>query len=258
MAVQWWRGAELLSARIARGPLPVEEVVNLGRQVAEGLAAAHRRDILHRDLKAENVIVTPDGEAKVLDFGLAQRLSGDSEESLTRTGHVVGTFRTMSPEQASNLPLDPRSDLFSFGVLLYEMLTCLSPFKGETALETLQGICSWRQTPAQQLRPEIPSALSHLIDDLLEKEALFRPPSAQVLTARLEAIREEMRETSAADKETWASSGVSTQRAVPALPDSQPAPRFIGWKMPIAAFLGAESVRSRSAPLQFRQPRLSS
>lgn len=229
---------ELLSKRIARGPLPVEEAIRLGRQIVEGLAAAHRRDILHRDLKAENVIVTPDGEAKVLDFGLAKRLSGESEDSLTHTANVVGTFRTMSPEQARGLPLDPRSDLFSFGVLLYEMLTCQSPFKGETALETLQGICTSRQKPVQELRPEVPTALSLLVNDLLEKEASFRPLSAQAVATRLEAIREEMREASASE-ETWVPRGASTQKAIPTLPASRTAPSLGGSKTRTAIFCGA-------------------
>ena len=228
---------ELLSKRIARGPLPVEEAIRLGRQIVEGLAAAHRRDILHRDLKAENVIVTPDGEAKVLDFGLAKRLNGEGEDSLTHTANVVGTFRTMSPEQARGLPLDPRSDLFSFGVLLYEMLTCQSPFKGETALETLQGICTSRQRPVQELRPEVPTALSLLVNDLLEKEASFRPLSAQAVATRLEAIREEMREASASE-ETWVPLGASTQKAIPTLPASRTTPRLGGWKTRTAALCG--------------------
>jgi Flp pilus assembly protein TadD/tRNA A-37 threonylcarbamoyl transferase component Bud32 len=229
---------ELLAKRIARDRLPLEEALRLGQQIAEGLAAAHRRGILHRDLKAENVIVTPEGEAKVLDFGLAKRLDGETEESLTRATNVVGTFRTMSPEQARGLPLDPRSDLFSFGVLLYEMLTCQSPFKAETALGTLQRICGGRQVPIQELRPEIPAALAVLVNDLLEKDASFRPPSAQDVAARLEAIRDELRGT-LERQETWVPLGAPTKAcpAGPGLPDQKAASRLAGWKPRTAAVL---------------------
>lgn len=181
---------ELLAKRIARGPLPVEEAVRLGRQIAEGLAAAHRRGILHRDLKAENVIVTPEGEAKILDFGLAKRLEGETEGSLTHSAAVVGTFRSMSPEQARGMTLDHRSDLFSFGVLLYEMLTGVSPFKGESAPDTLMRICTARQVPVRELRPEVPRELSSLIDHFLEKDPVFRPRSAQEALLELQTLGE--------------------------------------------------------------------
>ena len=179
----------LLSQRIAGGPLPIEEAVRLGRQIAEGLAAAHRRGILHRDLKAENVIVTPEGEAKILDFGLAKRLEGETEASLTRSDGVIGTFRAMSPEQARGLALDSRSDLFSFGVLLYEMLTGVSPFKAASAPDTLIRICTWKQAPVRELRPEVPEELSSLIDHLLEKDSAFRPRGAGEVVHLLRSLR---------------------------------------------------------------------
>ncbi|MES1210816.1 MAG: protein kinase, partial [Acidobacteriota bacterium] len=118
------------------------------------------------------------GRAKILDFGLAKRLDGEAEASLTRSTAVVGTFRSMSPEQARGMPLDHTSDLFSFGILLYEMLTGVSPFKAGSAPETLMRICTARQVPARELRPEIPEGLSSLIDHLLEKDPAFRPQGA--------------------------------------------------------------------------------
>src|SRR5262249_6210032 len=109
---------EPLSRLLHRGPLDAATTVRLGREVAEGLGAAHERGILHRDLKAENVMVTPEGHAKILDFGLARSLD-PAVAPLTHTDAVIGTYRCMSPEQAQGLPLDQRSDLFSLGVLLY-------------------------------------------------------------------------------------------------------------------------------------------
>ena len=225
---------ELLSERIARGPLPLGDAVRLGRQIAEGLAAAHRRGILHRDLKAENVIVTPDGEAKVLDFGLAKRLDGEAEMSLTHTAAVVGTFRTMSPEQARGMALDDRSDLFSFGILLYEMLTGVSPFKGESVPATMMRICTSPQVPVLERRPEVPGALSLLVEELLEKDASLRPPGAQAVVARLEAIGDELRGLTLDDRKTQA------PREAPVREPPQPAPRRGGWKVWAgAALLGS-------------------
>jgi serine/threonine protein kinase/tetratricopeptide (TPR) repeat protein len=177
---------ETLSRRLARGPLPVDEAVRLGREVAEGLAAAHAKGLIHRDLKPENVMITADGRAKILDFGLAKRLEG--EEALTADQRVVGTFRAMSPEQAHGLPLDLRSDLFSFGLLLYEMLSGRSPFEGRSALETLTRICTHRQTPLREVEPAIPAPLSTLVDRLLEKEPARRPQSAREVAASLAGL----------------------------------------------------------------------
>ncbi len=175
---------ERLSQRIARGPLPVGEAVRIGREIAEGLAAAHAKGLIHRDLKPENVMITGEGRAKILDFGLAKRLDG--EASLTEDHRVLGTFRAMSPEQAKGLPLDARSDLFSFGLLLYEMLSGKSPFEGNSALDTLTRICTHRQAPLREVSPMIPEGLSDLVDRLLEKDPDLRPSSARETVSWLE------------------------------------------------------------------------
>src|SRR5436305_597846 len=169
------------------GPLPVEEVVALARDVAEGLAEAHRQGIVHRDLKSENVLVTPEGRAKIADFGIAKRvLAGtDGDDSLTADGRVLGTFRTMSPEQARGEPVDFRSDLFSLGVLLYEALAGQSPFAAENELAMLSRIVRDRQTPVREVRPEVPQELSILVDHLLEKDPLRRPRSAREVVQAL-------------------------------------------------------------------------
>jgi tetratricopeptide (TPR) repeat protein/tRNA A-37 threonylcarbamoyl transferase component Bud32 len=174
---------EPLSCRIARGPLPVPEAVRLGKEIAEGLAAAHAKGLIHRDLKPENVMITTDGRAKILDFGLAKLLEG--EAALTADHRVLGTFRSMSPEQARGLALDARSDLFSFGLLVYEMLTGTSPFEGISTLETLTRICTHRQAPLREVDPAVPAPLSDLIDRLLEKEPARRPGSAREVAAAL-------------------------------------------------------------------------
>jgi len=188
-----------------QGPLPVPQVLGFGIQIAQGLREAHRHGIVHRDLKTENVLVTPEGQAKIADFGVAKRLADAwSEESLTRTDAIVGTYRTMSPEQARGGPVDHRSDLFAFGVLLYELLTGQSPFQGENPLATLDRIVHHRQTPVREVNPAVSQELSRIVDRLLEKEPALRPRSAgEVVKDLQEIVGERQEETGTA---TWVDS----------------------------------------------------
>ncbi len=174
---------------VAAGAIDGATALRVARQVAEGLAEAHRRGLVHRDLKAENVIVTAAGRAKILDFGLAKRLSKRSlDESLTRDGAILGTVRAMSPEQAGGEAVGRRSDLYSLGVLLYEMLTGLSPFRGENALQIHRKVLMERPPSPRALRPELPEALSTLIESLLEKDPERRPGSAGEVVETLEEV----------------------------------------------------------------------
>src|SRR5947209_15518304 len=130
---------ETLRDRLARGPLPPRRAVDAALQVAQGLAAAHDKGIVHRDLKPENIFLTRDGRAKILDFGIAKLTANPAEGAFkgaaTEPGLVLGTVGYMSPEQVRGEPLDTRSDLFSFGVILYEILTGERAFKGDSAIE---------------------------------------------------------------------------------------------------------------------------
>ncbi|HEX7185152.1 MAG TPA: protein kinase [Thermoanaerobaculia bacterium] len=168
-----------LQALLREGPLEPQCAARLGREIAEGLAEAHAQGFIHRDLKAPNVMVTSAGRAKILDFGVAKQIQPEAQETtLSAPGLVIGTSYAMSPEQAMGLPLDARSDLFSLGSLLYEMVTGVAPFRAETAQATLARVCSFRQRPASALRPDVPQELSNLIDRLLEKDPVDRPTSA--------------------------------------------------------------------------------
>jgi serine/threonine-protein kinase len=163
---------QTLRARCAAGPITVSEVLGIAHQIALGMAAAHDLGIIHRDLKAENVLITPAGRAKLTDFGIAKL---DSEDTVTARGAVVGTFRAMSPEQALGHPIDHRSDLFSFGILLYEALAGESPFRADTPFLTVQRLVNDDPRPVAELVPSIPADLASLVHQLLAKEPLLRP-----------------------------------------------------------------------------------
>jgi serine/threonine-protein kinase len=189
-----WIVMELVEGRTLQellqdGPLDPQRALRVGSEIAHGLAEAHSKGFIHRDLKAANVMVTLAGRAKVLDFGVAKQILPEAQETtLSSPGTVVGTSYAMSPEQAMGLPVDARSDLFSLGSLLYEMVTGVAPFRSDTAQTTLTRVCSFRQRPASSLRPDMPRALSALIDRLLEKDPVDRPGNAPEVAAALDAI----------------------------------------------------------------------
>jgi tetratricopeptide (TPR) repeat protein/predicted Ser/Thr protein kinase len=161
-----------LRERCDAGPMSVSEVLGIAHQIALGMVAAHDLGVIHRDLKAENILITPAGRAKITDFGIA-KLRG--EDTLTAKGAVLGTFRAMSPEQALGRAIDHRSDLFSFGILLYEALAGVSPFRADTPFMTVQRLVMDDPRPITELVPSIPSSLASLIHQLLAKEPLLRP-----------------------------------------------------------------------------------
>lgn len=179
---------ETLRTLLQRGPLEPLFALRLAREIADGLDAAHREGIVHRDLKSDNVLVTRSGHAKISDFGIAKQLLAGAEPGLTRANVVLGTYRAMSPEQARGEAVDHRSDLFSFGVLLYEMLTGRNPFEAENELATINRILSHPHTPVRRVNPEIPEVAEILVDQLLQKDPFLRPRSAGQIARELDAI----------------------------------------------------------------------
>jgi serine/threonine protein kinase/Tol biopolymer transport system component len=176
---------ETLRQRIARGPLPLEEALDYARQVARGLDKAHRHGIVHRDIKPANLLITDDGVVKILDFGLA-KLAGTA--ALTRVGSSIGTPAYMSPEQARGDEVDPRTDLWSLGVILYEMLTGRKPFRGEHEQAVLYALLNEPPEPISRLLPEVPAGLGELVGRLLAKDPALRYGSALEVLNELKVL----------------------------------------------------------------------
>jgi serine/threonine protein kinase/tetratricopeptide (TPR) repeat protein len=189
---------ELLSSRVANGPLPIREVVEIGLQVADALDEAHGRGIIHRDIKSANLMWTSRGLVKVLDFGLAKFIkAGDraaaemTQPQVTVAGMVVGTVSYMAPEQALGRPIDHRADLFSLGIVLFELSTGRTPFVGTSATEIIDRILHEIPPPPSRLNAAVPSSFDAVIARLLEKSPTFRYQAArEVQTDLREVVRE--------------------------------------------------------------------
>lgn len=189
---------ESMRARIDRGALPFDEVLRLGEQMADALDAAHTEGVVHRDIKPANLFLTKRGSLKVLDFGIAKlsRAQGGDEtttvgngDQLTMAGSTVGTIAYMSPEQARGHDIDARSDLFSAGIVLYEMATGRVPFPGVTPASIFEGILTKTALPPSQIAAGLPPAFDHLIARALEKDRETRYQSAADLRAELKRLR---------------------------------------------------------------------
>jgi serine/threonine protein kinase/tetratricopeptide (TPR) repeat protein len=173
-----------LETRIASGPFPFDEVRRIGAAVADALQDAHHHEIVHRDLKPGNVVLTPGGQPKILDFGVA-RLLGDAGSRLTRTGTILGSLPYMSPEQLTGDADSPGTDIYALGVLLFEMLTGRRPFVKERAEALMFEIFGSAPPPVQSLRADVPDDLAQLVMACLRKEPSARPGSAAAVSAVL-------------------------------------------------------------------------
>src|SRR5579863_44134 len=188
---------ESLKQRISGHALETDKVLDIGVQVAEALVASHAKGIVHRDIKPANIFITPAGQVKVLDFGLAKLVhnTGDDEQaadnSLTAVGVIPGTAVYMSPEQARSETIDARSDLFSFGVVMYEMATGKKPFSGNNSLVTLDAVLHSKPVPPRDLNPKISIELEGIIGKAMEKDRNHRYQSAAEMKSDLALLRRE-------------------------------------------------------------------
>jgi len=212
-----------LSERLASGRMGVEEVLRLGRQMADSLAHAHDNGVVHRDFKSANVIVTPEGRAKVLDFGLAKPLAETESEATTLTaapltaqGAVVGTLAYMAPEQLQGRRADARSDVWALGVVLYEMASGARPFAGKTGYELSSAILNHAPQP---LPADVPPPLAAVIERCLAKDPAQRYPRAGEVCSALETLREGRASCCRPRRPAWPRSGPSIPR--PTTPTSR-------------------------------------
>ncbi len=186
---------ETLSQRLGRDPIPLEEILRYGDQISDALTALHGHQILHRDLKPGNILIDGRGNAKIVDFGLAKQERTDdartqlNTEVATRSGTILGTPHYMSPEQARGAALDARSDVFSLGIILYELATGVRPFDGGSSVDVLSQLMTHDPVSVMELRPDMPQELERIIRKCLHKDTSMRYPSAADLNVDLHNLR---------------------------------------------------------------------
>lgn len=188
---------ETLKKKIERGPLKIDDAIDITMQIAEGLSRAHEKEIIHRDIKPANIFITEEGVAKILDFGLA-KVTGQTQ--LTQMGSTVGTVAYISPEQARGEKVDHRTDIWALGIVFYEMITGQAPFKGDYEQAILYSIINEEPTPLKKVNPSIEPELVRIVDKSLKKDPESRYSSVEEILKDFKSYKESL---SAREMETF-------------------------------------------------------
>ncbi len=194
IVMEYVSGGSLANLMEQQPQLPLDRAVAIALELADALSRAHHLDILHRDIKPANILLAPDGTPRLTDFGLARL--GD-QPALTTAGAVLGTFQYLSPEAWRNQKLDARADIWSFGVVLYQMLTGQLPFGGDSAMEMMWSINNQPLPDLHRLRDDLPTELVELVGKMLRRDLAARIPSARLVGAELELIQKKLHQTGA-------------------------------------------------------------
>src|ERR671938_116667 len=251
IAMEYLSGRSLKELIVSRGPTPIRIAIDYTRQILAAVGFAHRNGIVHRDIKPHNVVVDADGRLKVTDFGIAR--SGASQ--MTEVGSIIGTAQYLSPEQAKGAPVDQRSDVYSVGIVLYEMLTGQVPFTGDTPLEIAMKHLSEVPVPPSELRPEVPHDLDLVVLRALAKDPAERYQTAEDMDADLKRVLDGM--PIGAETESAATAVLAGSGALAAAPTSvitretqlapaRPAPPA---RVPPAGYYGYEGPPRRRRPV---------
>ena len=245
IAMEYLAGRSLKELIVSRGPTPIRIAIDYTRQILAALGFAHRNGIVHRDIKPHNVVVDADGRVKVTDFGIAR--SGASQ--MTEVGSIIGTAQYLSPEQARGAPVDQRSDVYSVGIVLYEMLTGTVPFTGDTPLEIAMKHLSEVPVPPSELRDDVPEDLDLVVLRALAKDPEDRYQTAEEMDADLARIQRGLAvssETADAATAVLAGAGISGAPTIIAPRPTQVAPPQPPARTPPAGYYGYEGPPRRS------------